>query len=333
MSKPKTTITMVGPTGVGKTSLLAAMYKELEAELQKCGCTLSQEGGPSQRAINDQLKELKKLANGSGVKVQVGEGIDGSQQERRYAFHLDVGDGGEPEATLEFVDLPGGWYTGTGDFERADQLLGESHVSFLAVDATALMERQSSSSGGLGKYHEDINAPLDIKDSYKRVSFQDGHMVILVLIRAETYVKSGAVNVLLDKAQVAYKELAKVLEIKKIPLYACYVETVGSLTFNSFTEHEDGKIESNFLRNPSIGYKPSRCAVPLRIAAGKALIGALDEAIMMVEKEGGLIADILTTLGFDTALKKAREKYNRVYQAFRMLAGSIDEDDFTQIMP
>lgn len=324
---------MVGPTGVGKTSLLAAMYKELESELLACGCTLSQEAGPSQRAINDQLKELKKLANGSGIKVQVGQGIDGTQQERRYAFHLDVGDGGEPEATLEFVDLPGGWYTGTGDYKRADQVLGESHASFLAVDATALMERQSTSTGGIGKYHEDINAPLDIIDSYKRVAFKDGHIVILALIRAETYVKSGNVDVLLHKTEQAYLDLAKSLALKNIPLYACYVETVGCLTFNSFTEDQDGKIEFHFLRNPGILYTPSRCAIPLRIAAAKALISALDDAMVKVTKEDGFFADLVTKLGFDTALKKAREKYWKVYRAFDTLAKNIKEDDFFEIKP
>lgn len=327
---PTTTITMVGPRGVGKTSLLAAMYSELEAELRKCGCLLTQEAGPTQAAINNQLRELKKMATGTGIKVQSGEGIDSTSQEREYIFNLDVGDGGLPEAALRFVDLPGGWYTGEGEYKKADQLLGESHVSFLAVDATALMEVPSKDLGGIGKYHDEINYPQDIIESYKRVSFKDGHIVIITLIRAETYIKSGKIDLLLQKTQDAYRDLASRLYEKDIGVFACYVETVGSLVFNSFTER-DGVIESHFRRIPGKKYEPSRCGIPLRIAAGKALQSALDEALLEVVKNDGFWAWILAKFGVETALKKAKEKHSRIYNAFNQLASNIAEDDFIKI--
>jgi Double-GTPase 2 len=332
MSVLKTVITMVGPSNVGKTSLLAAMYKELEDELKNSGCSIFQEAGSSQREINDKLKNLKKLANGAGLKIQPGEGIDGSQQERRYAFHIDVGCEGQPSVTLEFVDLPGGWYTGKGEYKRADQVLGESHVSFLAVDATALMEGQGSNTGGIGKYHDDINAPNDIRESYKRVSFKEDHFVILVLIRAESYVEGG-IDDLLVKTQKAYRDLANDLNSKGIPLLACYVETVGSLTFHSFVETDDEKPEIHFLRNPSIGYKPNRCAIPLRIAARIALAGALDKSLEKVIQEDTLLSRVLDLFGFETRLKEEKKKYARVYQAIELITQKIKEDDFVEIKP
>ncbi|MFM2199259.1 MAG: hypothetical protein RLZZ505_2691 [Verrucomicrobiota bacterium] len=332
MDTPKTTIVMVGPTGVGKTSLLAAMYKEIDGELAACGCTLSTEPGPTQRAINDQLKELKKVANGTGMKVQIGEGIDGTQQERRYRFQLSVGNGGEPDVILDFVDLPGGWYTGTGEYERADKVLGESHVSFLAVDATALMESQGSDTGGFGRYHEELNSPLDIIESYKRVNFMAGHIVVLVLIRAESYVKSGSVDVMLEKAAQAYGELARKLGKKNIPLFSCYVETMGSLTFNSFTESQ-GRIEARFIRDPKKGYQPSRCAIPLRIAAGKALYDTMLANDVEVEKKATITAKIKDWLGIETDLKRAKERQERVRKAFDLLGSKIEDEDFIKIEP
>lgn len=331
MSTPTTTIVMVGPRGVGKTSLLAAMYNELEKELLNCECNLFQDAGPTQTAILGQLDELKALANGPGLKIQTGEGIVGTAQERRYTFHLDVGAGGGPDATLEFVDLPGGWYTGTGNYGIPKQVLSESHVSFLAVDATALMESPSTS-GGFGKYHERINAPGAICQAYKRATFPDGHVVILALIRAETYVKAGQVDALQRKTQEAYAEMAKILKLKGITIRACYVQTVGCLYFNAFTER-DGMVESHFRRDPTVGYAPSRCAIPLRIAAERALKMAMDDALCKMMAEDKWWARILLWLGRETALGKARQKYAKVYSAFKSIAEKINKDDYTEIRP
>jgi hypothetical protein len=323
---------MVGPRGVGKTSLLAAMYNELDSELSRIGCTLSLEAGPTLASINGQLKDLKKLATGTGIKVQAGEGIAGGSDMREYIFNLDVGNGGEPETALRFVDIPGGWYSGTGDWKIADQEAINSRVSFLAVDATALMESPSKDLEYIGKYHEDINSPSDIHEFYKRAKFAEGHIVILSLIRAETYVKQGNIDLLLKKTKYAYRELSDRLNKNGIPFYACYVETVGSLIFNSFTE-SDGIVSSHFRRDPKIGYRPSRCAIPLRIAAGTALGKALDQSALKVMQEDGVINNVLDFFGMENALKKAREKHATIYKAFEMIASNIKDDDFIELTP
>lgn len=332
MSAHVTQIVMVGPRGVGKTSLLAAMYGELKVKLTKAGCSFMMEAGPTERAINERLRELKLVASGAGVKIQTGEGIDASALEETFKFHLGVGNGGEPEVTLEFVDLPGGWYTGTGDFQRANQVLANSHVSFLAVDATALMESPTKVNQYLGKYHEQINAPDYIQNAYERVEFKDSHLVVLVLIRAETYIKNGKLSALIQKTQQAYSGLAEILNRNGVPLIGCYVETVGSLYFNAFNEKE-GVVSSEFVRDSKKGYSPNRCSVPLRIAVAKAFEFALDRVIKDVAQQEGVIAEICTWLGFDTDLKRAREKQILVAKTFMNLAEAIKADDYFEIKP
>ena len=331
---PTVTITMVGPRGVGKTSLLAAMYNELDAELTSIGCNLSLDAGPTTQNIAERLKELKSSANGTGIKIQAGEGISSSSESREYTFHLHIGDGGLPEVSLRFIDLPGGWYTGEGDYKKADQLLGESHVSILAVDATALMEASSKECGGLGKYHEDINAFVCIRQAYKRAlnNFKDGHIIIIALIRAETYVKSGKIDLLYKRLSDAYGALVADLKFKdkKIPVLACYVETLGSLVFNSFSE-ENGSVIAQFRRIPGMGYKPERCAIPLRIAAGWGLVAALDQALIDFNGKNIWWRQLLGRIGIDKALSQARAKYARTYQVFEKLRESIKEDDFIEL--
>jgi hypothetical protein len=329
---PTTSIIMVGPSGVGKTSLLAAMYEEIDKELEASGCQLDKEPGPTQVAINRRLNELKSLAKGEGIRIQTGEGIVGDAAQRDYIFHLKVENDEGINVTLKFTDLPGGWYTGGEGHKVADELLKSSRVSILAVDATALMEMPDRSAGGLGKHHIAINAPDYIRDSYRRASLPEGHIVILALIRAETYVRNGKTQLLQENTRKAYRELAATLEKKKIPLVGCHVETVGCLFFNSFLE-KDGNVESHFIRDKDIGYRPNRCAIPLRLAAGEAMVGALDAALLEVVKNDNFWNWLGGIFGMETALSRAKKKVEAIYGAYHSIASRVKDDDFFEIEP
>lgn len=333
---PTITITMVGPTGVGKTSLLAAMYGELEKELHSIGCSFSMDPGPTTKSINERLRELKDVATGNGMRVQSGEGIGRGVDKREYIFELDVGDGGEPEARLRFVDMPGGWYTAEGNYQEADKELGESQVSFLAVDAVALMEQPSQACNGLGKFHEKLNSPDYIKEAYKRAlkHLRDDHVIIIALIRSETYVRNGKTKELMKKVKDAYGEMIGYLKINgnQIQAYACYVETIGSIVFHRFNLEENGDLASvEYRRVKDKGYSPSRCAVPLRIAAIRALGHAVDLAIEDFVKNNTFFGKVKDMLGFDKALTRAKDKAHKVYNAFEKIKDNINDDDYTQL--
>ena len=322
-------IAMVGPRGVGKTSLLAAMYNELDPEVRSIECNFTLDAGPTTKAITNRLEELRSLGNKSGIVVQGNEGIDSTSDFREYTFHLDIGDGGAPEVTLRFLDMPGAWYCSEGDYKRADQAIQEAHISFLAVDATALMEAPSKGDGGIGKYHNHINHPDSIKAAYKRAlnNFGNGHVIVIVLIRAETYVKSGRIGDLYRQVRVAYGDLAS--SMQGIPVFACYVETVGSLLFNSFKK-EGTHIISEFRRIPGKRYSPQRCALPLRLAIYKGLAHAVVKADQTVKEKDTFINNILSIF-IDTDLTTAKEKSERTQQVFEELSGRLKPDDFISI--
>ena len=332
---PTVTIAMVGPTRVGKTSLVAAMYGELEKELVSIGCTFSMEGGPTTRSINERLRELKRLGSEDSCSlVQEGEGIDPGVEKKEYVFHLDVGDGGSPEAIIKFVDLPGGWYMANENSEEADKILRDANVSFLAVDAVALMEQPSAESDGLGKYHERVNAPDYIKEAYKRAlpHLDESHIIILTLIRAETYVRKNRTDELMEKAKDAYREMTSYLKKNgvQIKVYACYVETVGSVVFHAFDE-SDGSVHFHYRRVPGKKYSPSRCAIPLRIAARTALSKALDHAFEEFVKNDTLWARVSLLCGGGHALTQAKQKATRIYEAFQKVAENVNDEDYHQI--
>ena len=338
MSKTTTiNISMVGPRGVGKTSLLAAMYKELDDELSKMGCNLSLGAGTTTKAITSRLNELKKAATSSGIKVQKDEGIPSTGALIEYKFDMDIGDGGAPEVTLRFMDMPGAWYIGEGgrkELDNADRTLGESHVSFLAVDATALMEAPSKQTGGMGKHHDEINNPEAIRQAYKRAlnHFGDDHLVVITLIRAETYVKSGRITDLYKRLREAYGDLASGLQKngKQISVFGCYVETVGSLIFNNFIE-KDGVVISEFRRIPGKGYAPSRCAIPLRLAVSKGLMKAVHQADKKVKSEDTYWNNFCDWFGFPNNLAEAKTKLERTYRVFQEIKERLNDDDFIDL--
>lgn len=323
-------IAMVGPRGVGKTSLLAAMYNELDPEVRSIGCNLTMEAGTTTTAITDRLGELKSLGDKSSIVVQNNEGIDNTSDFREYTFHLDIGDGGLPEVTLRFMDMPGDWYCGKGDFKRADEAIQQSHISFLAVDATALMEAPSKSDGGMGKYHGIINQPLQIREAYKRAlrKFGNGHLVVVTLIRAETYVKAGRIDDLYRQVRLAYGDLASCMQ--EVPVFACYVETVGSLLFNSFTK-EGEHVISRFRRAPGKKYAPQRCALPLRLAIHEGLAHAVQNASKAVSETDSFFNDVLEFFGVQTNHSEAMAKHARTQAIFEEISSRLKPADFIKL--
>ncbi len=329
------TITMVGPTRVGKTSLLAAMYNELNPEIRRMGCTFTADG-PTTAALDRRLQELKAAANFSSIKVQEDEGIKGGFQKEEFIFNLKVDN--KPEAVMRFVDMPGAWYTGGDNHEEADTILSESQVSFLAVDATALMEKPDTNEG-IGEYHERVNAPFQIQGAYERAlaGFSAGHIVVLTLIRAETYVLAGRTAELYNRAKKAYRMLADSLkahqngEVYQIPVFITHVETVGNMVLHRIGE-KDGHIRTEFRKNPNTQYSPKHCARPLRFALGVTLYSSLGKAYGdVVEKDTWWREIAEEWFGVPTSLGKAKQKLTQIQAVFEKLTEQISDEDYHQI--
>ncbi|MFT3991953.1 MAG: hypothetical protein QM680_11140 [Luteolibacter sp.] len=341
MTELKTTsIIMVGPTRVGKTSMLAAMYNELKQAAKRQTNSLAKYGlhmdaGPTQIKINDQQETLEDLADGEGLVVNKDDNLEGNSELRNYDFFIKIEN--DYKIPLRFTDLPGGWYTGGAGAQQAAELLENSHVSLLAVDAVALMEAR-------GKYHSKINRTRFIEQVYDAASFKHEHEVILVLIRAETYVRNNQITELKRRAKNAYSELAGILKNKEtilengeirrgVNISGCYIETVGSLFFNSYKENPDGSVDAIFMRDRTIGYKPSLCEIPLRMAAKKGMQHAVDDAVIEIEKSRGLWGWLIGTLGFETALTRARAKHGKLYAVLQDLSSQLNENDTFTISP
>jgi hypothetical protein len=136
-------IGIVGPTRVGKTSLIAAILKDGQSLLQGTPVSIGAFGTKTERRLAQHHKELE----GS---IRVGEfnsgAVSGTEESFKYELHLDPGVKG---AGIRFglLDYPGGWIDASRrPEEREEEWKGcklwmkESSVLIVPVESAVMME-------------------------------------------------------------------------------------------------------------------------------------------------------------------------------------------------
>jgi hypothetical protein len=254
-------VLMVGPRGVGKTTLLASTYQKLEDELEKKDYKITRDN-PTAAFLNKRVHEIKLIIKGK-LKAKPSQGPQSTMQERDFKFDINILGGQDSDIRLTFIDIPGGWYTGEEGHEKADKLFEESHFAFVAIDANALMEDD-------GDYNDIINAPDTIYDSFKR-TLNKGCLeaVVFTFVRAETYRDRTS-----ELYETFYEEYQKTIDFcreQNVGVYATHVETVGGIQFNRFAGDENGIPTPEFIIVKEKGYQPANCEVPLQLILQHAL--------------------------------------------------------------
>jgi hypothetical protein len=273
MTAPIIKVVMTGPTGTGKTSLLAAMYPHLETQFPGGDYELLPD--ENTRTTLDKLRDkLSQLGEG-GIVVK-DKRITGNAQSDEFNFALQYEEDNGTKSTelsLQVFDIPGAYCT-ENNGEEAKKFLFNSDVSFWCIDSVALMKGKD----------EAINAPKIMAETIRKSKLNPYHSVCLVLMRSETWEHNNEYQQLIDKFRTefgsAVADLRSNDRIKTV--YYCSVQTTGNLHF-SYYEGEEPK----FVRSKDIdGYNPKHCELPVLCAVRSALKSE-------IERQKAVIDDII----------------------------------------
>lgn len=305
-------ITMLGPRGVGKTTLLTALYEQFESNIGSTNLQLTPDD-ESSAILQDNLVDLKTLLDVFEARGRMGiqgtEAIAGPDSLRSFVFGLGK-KGEKPSLQLRFCDYPGGYHEAKASPEEKKfikELLRESVAVIIAIDAPALMEDKK------GILHEKINRPQQIKDLFN-AAYQDldsPRLVILAPIKCEKYLKNEATaKELSEQVRKGYDNLFNHFNSEKLNPWIVSVitpvQTVGSVVFS--------RIEFDTQSNPHFffrkvrhdaKYSPKDSEQPLRYLLRFLLKLHLDS------RSWGFFNFLRDWLGIDAYLKKAVDEFAR----------------------
>ncbi len=289
-------IAMLGPRGVGKTSLLTAMYEQFEDTIGQTDLQLTPDE-ESNAILQERLGELKGLLDD----FEATGGLEGDSEPRSFIFNLGK-TGTKPSLRLHFQDFPGGWLSSdaTPDQRQFVKTLLEDSVAILiAIDTPALMEAK-------GRWHDLQNRPKQIKHLFASVyqEMKSPRLVIFAPVRCEKYMQNtkGAVT-LLNKIKEGYADLLDLFRAETLNPWVTSVvtpvQTVGTVVFYKINMINNRPHFYFRKMNHEAEYEPQDSDQPLRYLLRFVL------KLHLTQKSSGLLGFFRDKFGMNEHLKSA----------------------------
>ncbi|WP_339378529.1 hypothetical protein [Calothrix sp. NIES-2100] len=306
---------MLGPTGVGKTTLLTVMRKQMNSAVDVSQLKLDT-GHPqipgsafeTDQLLQKCLEDLDQLVKSKGYYAQ--GGIGGTGEPKKFYFNLSKlkKNASSAKLVLEFQDYPGGWIE-----KNASQVLDyikDSSVTILVIDTPPLIHKK-------GKYHVSANKSEIVQQILLRAYSEDNsnkrRLLIFAPVKCEKYLqKANEYRQIEQSIRSGYKDLIESLnseEFSNVSAVITPVQTVGNVLFSYVEEiEENGKTIPKFWYEKTNKHElaPYDAEQPLRYILGFALKDALDaKRTQRIE----LVNWFRDMLGLDDDLKTALQKF------------------------
>ncbi len=300
-------VTVFGPRGVGKTSLLAAMYDQFSKTTQGTSLQLTAELVTS-AVLQDYVAKLKSPFD-TEAELEVMPGIQGTAEPQDFVF--DLGRIGGPTAIkLHFRDFPGGRIGANAQAEEileVKSLLESCSVVLVAIDAPALMEEN-------GKWHELVNKPMLITDYFKTAyqNIKSPRLVLFVPSKCEKYIKSDP-DALLARIKENYSPLLNFFKdpslLPNVVVAVTPIQTLGNMTLSHIeTQMMNGQLHPRFYyRKTANVYAPKDSEQPLRYLLKFLLKIHLQKRTLLSKA----IRSVLERLFEDAAFRSAAQDFTR----------------------
>lgn len=254
-------VTMLGPSSVGKTSLLAAIYHQYKTATNGTDLQIIPDE-TTKGSLNKRLEELKKLND-----FETTGWMRRTTEEKSYTFEL-CKRGGKTFAKLIFQDYPGEWLNENhNEHQKVEKFLKESTAVIIAIDTPALMEKKAGVS-----WHKQRNYVDEVTYLFEKVyrELNAPKLVIFAPVRCERYYLQADKKYepeLLNRFKCGYDSLLNHFDssslISKVSVVVTPVQTVGNVVFNSIDIDETGEPRIIF-NKISKDYHPLDSEQPLR---------------------------------------------------------------------
>ena len=263
----QTMMMMIGPDGVGKTTLLATMYHQFDQ--QQSGFELAASKDTDADLKEAYLKLSKILTQPTftptGPLLRGTAGI----VERKFEILFQ----GKTELNLVFYDIAGGLIhanmdSNHHDFQEFKNKLEESIVLIIVIDGSILVE-------GDELLFNQRNNPQQI---YKLLvpllqNEKQDHLLLFVITKCEAWLKNAKRKNLLETAfEKRYKVILNLLAQKNnVAGVLIPVKTLGCVEFTHIDSRSKNK-KLIFVRKPNLKFQPQNTDQALRYALAFALL-------------------------------------------------------------
>ena len=251
-------ISLVAPSGFGKTTLLATLIQEAQNKFTdlKNGMTVVCGNQDDEKRIKQANEELHNaiLAGQAGYTKKVSPRLAGSADIKKFTFYLQHQCGDVTvRQPFSIMDIPGGWInpknriseTMNAKWEEFKEHLHSSRLLFVPIDATLVMEWATDKERATAVKLLDSNSTNDlIKEwaQYRKGELERTSALFFVPIKCEKYRNKS--KELEERVKLFYGNTANQVHdiCPHIQQYYIPLETLGCVEFSHGTwEMEEGK--------------------------------------------------------------------------------------------
>ena len=243
-------VSIVGPSRVGKTSLIAALLANAEKYLEGSPVTLKPTSLATEKRLSHHQRELEGSILAGEIESKLG-GLSGTQEANVFELKLSTIADSSLGMNIHLLDFPGGWIDPgkrtkelSEEWDKCKKWIGESSILMIPIDATILMESETS------KHRASIPTILgtpEVKSVVKEWAkarrehaHKDPALLILCPVKCETYFNDNggmrnASRKLLDEVRSVYQGIIDVAiaEEPACRIMYCPIDTLGCVEVKS----------------------------------------------------------------------------------------------------
>lgn len=252
---PTLKVSMMGPRGAGKTTILASIFSNAVEDFAPTKLYLRGKANtPGVAALIRRKAELSDVFSKKGDIA----GVTATNKNETFCFEIGI-KGGDPVVNIDIKDFPGEYLINKQS--EVNSYIAESDIVMLAIDSVYLME-------GNAALNEEMNK-VNLVNKY----FQDNpgvvknKLVLLVPLKCEKYFKDDEIEEVTGKVILTYKELLSFFKKNNIACAVTPIQTLGDVVFDKFEDNtrEVGvsRIAKYKFANENPCYRPMYCVQPL----------------------------------------------------------------------